>query len=487
MTDTIDLNDLFALQPLPFDPDTETFDVIVIGAGVVGCALFKTFAENGAKTLLLEKANDILEGASKGNSALLHTGFDAPPESLELECIKRGYEEFLRIKDEHNLAYLNTHALVVAWNDEQLQKLDAILAKGKGNGIKELELLDPDQIRRREPNLSREAKGAILVHGESVIDAWSAPLAYLRVGLAAGGEAVFSAPVTGGFHDGERWRLETPRGSFRGRLVINAAGLYGDVVDRIAGFDHWRIIPRKGQFLIYDKSAYELIRSIILPVPTKITKGVVLTRTAYGNLLLGPTAEDQESRTDRRTVRETLRMLQEKGEAILPGLNEHKVVATFAGLRPASDQPHYRVHRNERGDWITAGGIRSTGLTSALGLAQHIYELSGLEPRPVEIPRVEVPNISAFGPRDHERPGYGRMVCHCEQVTEREILEALEGPTPAGTYGGLRRRTRAVMGRCQGFNCLADVAAICKSVKENAAVTPDAPGEPTKNEQEEEA
>ncbi len=465
MIETIDLNDLFSVRPLPFNPEEEDFDVIIVGAGVVGCALFKEFAEQGAKTLLIEKANDILEGASKGNSALLHTGFDAPPESLELACIKRGYEEFLRIKDRFNLAFLNTQALVVAWDDEQLAKLDAILAKGRGNGIKDLDLLEPDQIRRREPRLSPRAKGAVLVHGESVVDAWSAPLAYLRVGLAAGGSAVFSSPVTGGEYDGQLWNLQTPRGTFRGRLIVNAAGLYGDIVDRIAGFEDWRIIPRKGQFLIYDKSAYDLIRSIILPVPTKITKGVVLTRTAYGNLLLGPTAEDQESRTDRRTLRQTLRMLQEKGEAILPGLNEHKVVATFAGLRPASDRPEYRVHRNDRGDWITAGGIRSTGLTSALGLAKHIFELSGRPARPVTYEDPVMPNISAFAPRDHENPGYGRMVCHCEQVTEREILRALEGESPAGTYGGLRRRTRAVMGRCQGFNCLADVAELCKRVK----------------------
>ncbi len=457
----MDLNALFRPKSPTFDP-ADVFDVAVIGGGVVGSGIFRQFALEGAKTLLIEKDNDILEGASKGNSAILHTGFDAPPDSLELQCVKDGYAEYMKIKDELDLSFRNTKAVVVAWTEEQLEKLGAIQAKGFGNGIRELDLLDAGQLHAREPGLSTEAKGAILVHGESLIDPWRAPLAYLKQGIAAGGKTAFSHEVTGGHHTGEYWELETSRGMLRARTVINAAGLYGDVVDRIKGSEDFKIIPRKGQFIIFDKTAYDLIKTIILPVPTKITKGVVVTPTAFGNILVGPTAEDQESRTDSRTVKETLRDLQEKAFRIVPALREHKIVATFAGLRPASDAPGYRVMVNEAQNWITVGGIRSTGLTASLGLAKHIWKLHDTRyaDAPPEVPMVTTPNISVFAERDYEREGYGRIVCHCEHVTEREIREALRGESGAGTWGGLKRRTRAGMGRCQGFNCAADVARI---------------------------
>jgi glycerol-3-phosphate dehydrogenase len=455
------MNHLFSPKALAFDPN-EVFDVAVIGGGVVGTGIFRQFALNGAKTLLIERANDILEGASKGNSAILHTGFDAPPESLELQCVKDGYAEYMKIKDELDLNFRNTQAVVVAWTEEQLEKLGAIQAKGFGNGIKELDLLDTAQLHAREPNLSSDAKGAILVHGESLIDPWRAPLAYLKQGIAAGGKSAFSHEVTGGNHTGEYWELETTRGTLRAKTVINAAGLYGDVVDRIKGSDDFKIIPRKGQFIIFDETAFDLISTIILPVPTKITKGVVVTPTAFGNILVGPTAEDQESRTDSRTVEETLHDLQEKAFQIVPKLRDHKIIATFAGLRPASDEPQYRVMINDAANWITVGGIRSTGLTSSLGLAKHIWTLHDThytEEAPAQ-PIVHTPNISVFSERDFERKGYDRIVCHCEHVTEREIREALREESGAGTWGGLKRRTRAGMGRCQGFNCAADVAQI---------------------------
>jgi len=457
----IDLNTLFPPKALSFDP-REIFDVAVIGGGVVGTGIFRRFALGGAKTLLIEKDNDILEGASKGNSAILHTGFDAPPESLELQCIRDGYAEYMKIKDELDLSFRNTKAVVVAWNDEQLEKLDAIRAKGIGNGIRELDLLDAAQLHAREPHLSPKAKGAILVHGESLIDPWRAPLAYLKQGIAAGGKTAFSHEVTGGHHTGEYWELETGRGTLRARTVINAAGLYGDVVDRIKGREDFKIIPRKGQFIIFDETAFDLIGTIILPVPTKITKGVVVTPTAFGNILVGPTAEDQESRTDSRTIDETLRDLQEKAFQIVPKLRDHKIIATFAGLRPASDEPQYRVMVNDDANWITVGGIRSTGLTSSLGLAEHIWKLHDTQytDAPPAPPRVETPNISVFSERDYEREGYGKIICHCEHVTEREIRDALKGESGAGTWGGLKRRTRAGMGRCQGFNCAAAVARI---------------------------
>ncbi len=457
----IDLNHLFSPKAISFDPD-EVFDVAVIGGGVVGTGIFREFALNGAKTLLIERGNDILEGASKGNSAILHTGFDAPPESLELACVKRGYEEYIQLKDELDLSFRNTSAVVVAWNEEQAEKLEAIQAKGFGNGVEELDLLDADQLHRREPNLSSEALGALLVHGESLIDPWRAPLAYLKQGIAAGGKTAMSHEVTGGHHTGEYWELETTRGMFRAKTVINAAGLYGDIVDKIKGSEDFKIIPRKGQFIIFDETAFDLVGTIILPVPTKITKGVVVTPTAFGNILVGPTAEDQESRTDSRTVEETLEDLKAKAYQIVPALREHRIVATFAGLRPASDEPQYRVMVNDAANWITVGGIRSTGLTSSLGLAKHIYELHDTHytDTPPPPPKVTTPNISVFTPRDYEQEGYDRIVCHCEHVTDREIREALRGETGAGTWGGLKRRTRAGMGRCQGFNCAAAVAEI---------------------------
>ncbi len=461
--DYIDLNHIFPKKISYFSED-ELFDIAVVGAGVVGCAIFKEFCEQGAKTILVEKANDILEGASKGNSAILHTGFDAPPKSLECECVKRGYAEYMKIKDDLNLPFQNSKALVIAWNEEQLNKLDAILKKGLGNGVKELEILSAKQVQDREPNLSTDAKGAILVHGESLIDPWSAPLAYMKKGIVCGGKTAFSHEVQDGNFNGKYWELKTSQKSIKAKVVINAAGLYGDIVDKIKGSEDFKIIPRKGQFVIFDETAYTLINSIILPVPTKRTKGVVITRTAFGNILVGPTAEDQPSRTDSNTVKETLEELKQKAFHMLPALKNHKVTATFAGLRPASDETFYRVDINDDKNWITVGGIRSTGLTSSLGLAKHVFELNSkkYEKSPKIQSKINITNISEFAPREHQKGGYNKIVCHCECVTDNEIKNACHGESGAGTIGGLKRRTRAMMGRCQGFNCEAAVAQLVK-------------------------
>jgi len=462
----IDLNNMFSKKKLQASND-EVFDIAVIGAGIVGCGIFKEFCENGAKTVLIEKENDMLEGASKGNSAILHTGFDAPPESLELECVKQGYAEYLKIKEKLDLPFLNTKALVVAWNDEQVEKLDGILKKGLNNGVKELELINDKEIFTKEPNLSKTAKAAILVHGESLIDPWNSPLAYVKMGIEAGGKVAFSHELKDGHYNGDYWELKTSQKTIKAKTVINAAGLYGDIVDSIKGSKDFKIIPRKGQFIIFDKSAYSLINSIILPVPTKITKGVVITKTAFGNILVGPTAEDQESRTNSNTKKETLKQLEQKAYELLPSLKNHNIVATFAGLRPASDKNHYRVMINDEKNWITVGGIRSTGLTSSLGLAKYVFKLNEKKytkqkkkPKPIHIQ-----NISEFKQRDYQSSEYEKIVCHCECVTQREIENALKGEVGAGTLGGLKRRTRVTMGRCQGFNCQAAVSEICQKSK----------------------
>jgi glycerol-3-phosphate dehydrogenase len=438
-------------------------DVAIIGGGVIGCAVARRFALLGAKVVLIERAPDILAGASKGNSALLHTGFDAPPGSLELAAMQRGYREYFEIRERLNLPLLETGAMVVAWSEAERDRLSSIKAQAHANGVADVVLLDRAEVLAREPSLSPRLLAALLVPGEHVIDPWSAPLAYLTQALANGAEAWFDAEVVGGDFDGEHWRLETPHGTVRAGQIINCAGLHGDRVEALLlGEASFQIKPRKGQFVVFDKPAAKLLTSIILPVPTQRTKGVVLARTIFGNLLVGPTAEEQDDRDRAAVDSGTLASLIDKAVDVIPALKDVSVNAIYAGLRPASERKEYRLRHDPGRHWLTIGGIRSTGLTAALGLAAHAEDLlagSGLSYPSVEAPAwTPVPNLAEHRMRDWQQPGYGEIVCHCEMVTRREIEAAFTSPLPPGDFGGLRRRTRAAMGRCQAFYCGARLA-----------------------------
>lgn len=440
----------------------EPADVAIIGAGVVGCAVARRFALSGANVILIERGADILSGASKANSAILHTGFDAPPSSLELELVRAGREEYLEIHESLNLPLVRTGAFVCAWNEEEAAKLEAIESQGRTNGVTALTLLAGEQARRMTPSLSERLAAALAVEDEHVIDPWSAPLAYLTQAVALGTRFLRGAELIGGSFD-ELWSLDTTRGRVRCRSVINAAGLYGDVVDQRLGFEpEFQIKPRKGQFVVLDKAASRHVPRIILPVPTEVTKGVVVCPTAFGNVLVGPTAEEQDDRVRATVDRATLEALVRRAGEIVPALADIPVTAVYAGLRPASENKAYRVFVRPERKAITLGGIRSTGLSSALGLAQHALKLHGefdtSSRTAAAPPRIAVPNITESRERDWQRPDHGEIVCHCELVTKREIESALNSPVPPGDFGGLRRRTRAGMGRCQGFYCNARLA-----------------------------
>ncbi len=446
-------------------PGQDIPDVIVIGGGVVGCAVTRRFALRGAKVVLLERGGDILTGASKANSAILHTGFDAPPDSLELACIKAGYREFMEIGARMNLPVLRTGALVVAWNEEQMNALDRIVAQARENAVADVGRISGAELLAREPGLAGSALGAVEIPGEMVIDPWSTPLAYLKQAVTAGAQARFNIAVTGGDFDGKNWRLETSQGPFAARIVVNCTGTDGDITEAICRVPDFEIRPRKGQFLVYDKSAAALIRAIILPVPSPTTKGVVLTRTIFGNLLLGPTAEEQRDRHQARVSRAGLAALIETGAGMLPGLVHHPVTATYAGLRPATQFKDYRIEAVAGKNWIGVNGIRSTGLTGALGIAAHVERLCArsfpglLARREVRVGWPHMPMLAEHRPRAWQKGDGSEIVCHCERVTRAEIEAALEDPLlPARTLGGLRRRTRAMMGRCNGFYCSARIA-----------------------------
>jgi glycerol-3-phosphate dehydrogenase len=454
--------------PLPTAPQpgaAETFDVTVIGAGVVGCAVARRLTLEGARVLVVEKAADILDGASKGNSGLLHTGFDAPPGSLEQRCVAAGHREYLEIREALNLPLMPTGALVLAWNDEEEARLPELMAQARANGIDDVALLSRQEILAREPELSPRLKAGFLVPREAVIDPWSAPHAYLLQALANGAACRRGCEVLGGSFDGTTWRLETSTGAITSRAVVNCAGLYGDIVEyRLLGAAGFTIRPRKGQFVVFDKAAARLAGAILLPVPTARTKGIVVCRTAYGNLLVGPTAEDQDSRSDATTDREILQQLRAKGIEMLPALAQVPVTAAYAGLRPASEIKDYRLQADPQRHYVAVGGIRSTGLSSALGLAREVQSLLagfGAAHTPLRDPALsQIGAISEAAPRAWATAGNGGIVCHCELVTRREIEAALDGPLAAQSLAGLKRRTRVTMGRCQGFYCLGALASL---------------------------
>ena len=438
-------------------------DVAVIGAGAVGCAVAHALAVRGLDVVVLERGAEPLSGASKANSAILHTGFDAPPGTLEARLVARGHALYLERAGRHGLSVLRTGALVVAWNDDEAARLPALLERAHENGVHDAHLIDAREVAAREPFLAPGQRGALSVPREHVIDPWSPFHHYASEARRRGARFAFDAELESGAFDGRAWTLETRgAGTVRAARVVNCAGLHGDTVERAClGDSHFEIRPRAGQFVVFDKAAARHVGAIVLPVPNETTKGVVLTRTAFGNVLVGPTAEEQTDRERAVTTREALAALVGRAAALVPALADVPVTATYAGLRPGSDDKAYRLrHEPERG-WLTVGGIRSTGMTSSLGLAEHVVDLllgeaanDPADDAPLGRPLV----LSEHERRDWRAPGYGEIVCHCEMVTRREIETALEGPLPARSLAGVRRRTRCGLGRCQGFNCAGRLA-----------------------------
>ncbi len=424
---------------------------------MIGCAAFRGFVLAGWRTALIERDPDIINGASKANSALLHTGFDAVPGSLEAACVRSGHAAYLALHERLGLPLLRTGALVVAWTDAERARLPAIVAQAAANGVA-ARLLDADAVHAREPGLAADLAGGVLVEDEGVIDAWSAPLAYAWQGVANGGVLLRRTEITGGTLRDGLWRLATAGGGapIAARVVLNCAGNYGDLVEAIARPSPFSIRPRKGQFVVYDKPAHALVSSIVLPVPSERTKGVVVARTAYGNLLVGPTAEDQDERRHATVEQPALRALIAAGERMVPGLVGQSVIASYAGLRPATQFKDYQIEALPERQWISVAGIRSTGLTGALGIAEHVLRLHAArfgEATPLADPVwPRVPNLAELRPRPWQA-ARSEIVCHCELVTRAEIEAAFAPPLPAASLGGLKRRTRCMMGRCGGFYC----------------------------------
>jgi len=454
-------------------------DVVIVGAGVVGTAIARELCRFDLRCTLLEAGPDVGAGTSKANTALLHTGFDAKPGTLEARLVRRGHELLNDYAARVGIPVARTGAVLVAWDDEQLAAFPGIVERARANGYEAIREMDVEELRRREPHLGPGARGALEVPDEGIVCPFTTPLAYATEAVLAGCELRLRTQLTGVERlAGGGFRLRAGGDELTTSILVNAAGLRSDEVDRLAGHDRFTVTPRRGELIVFDKLARPLLDRIVLAVPTGTTKGVLVAPTVFGNVLLGPTAQDVPDKSDTSATAEGLAYLRAEAARILPALLEHEVTAVYVGLRAATEHSDYQVGIDAAEGYVRVGGIRSTGLSASLAIAEHVREELGaaglpLSPRETDLPAIRMPNIGELAPRPHaqperiaQNPDYGRVVCFCERVTRGEIVDALASPLPPADLDGLRRRTRVLMGRCQGFYCGARVAALLAADEE---------------------
>lgn len=459
---------------------TPSFDVAVVGAGVVGAAIARALAHHRVSCVLVDAAADVGTGTSKANTAVLHTGFDAKPGTLEARLVRRGHALLSAYGAEAGIPIEPLGALLVAWDEAQEATLPRIAAQAAANGYERTRIVAADELARLEPHLGPGARAALAVPDEGIVCPFTTPLAFATEAVLNGVVLRVSSPVTvRGPGPDSTHALGTPSGTIFARWVVNAAGLHADTVDRLFGHRTFTVAPRRGELIVYDKLARPLVRHVLLPVPTAVTKGVLVAPTVFGNVVLGPTADDVPDKTATASTAAGLANLVGKGGRIVPALVREEVTAVYVGLRAATEHGDYQIRFHPEQRYACVGGIRSTGLTAALAIAE--YVLDGLRdaglalvPRD-DVRRVRMPNIGEAFSRPYQcedriaaNPDYGRVVCHCERVTRGEILDALRAPVPARSLEGVRRRTRALLGRCQGFYCLANVAALVAEATEQS-------------------
>ncbi len=452
-----------------------TYDIAVIGGGVVGAAIARELAGYQLTVALVEARSDVGDGTSKANTAILHTGYDAKPGTLESRLVRRGHQLLGDYAARTGIPVERTGALLVAWTREELDALPGLKAKAEQNGYDRCQIIGASQVYQELPHLGSGALGALTVPDESIICTWTVPLALATDARLRGTELLLNARVDGADVKEDATVLRTTAGDVRARYVINAAGLGCDAVDRLFGYDRFTVTPRRGELLVFDKQARPLVNRIVLPVPTKRGKGVLVSPTIYGNVMLGPTAEDLPDKTATGTSETGFEFLLRKGEKLIPDLLREEVTASYAGLRAAINRDDYLIHADHDRRYLLVAGIRSTGLTSAMAVAEHVRDLlagTGLDLAPRgQLPGPpQMPNIGENFTRPYQDaaritadPAYGRVVCFCERVTAGEIRDAYRSPIPPCDLNGLRRRTRAMNGRCQGFFCGAEVLALAGS------------------------
>lgn len=439
------------------------YDVIIIGCGVVGAACAYSLAKYNLRVGILEASNDVANGTTKANSAIVHAGYDPLPGTKMARLNVQGTAMMAELCRKLDVPYRNNGSLVLSLAEEDDETLKTLYARGLANGVPGLELLDREAVLALEPRLSPEVRGALLAPSAGIVNPWELCLALAETAVRNGAELHLSTPVTAIERQERGFRLSTPKGDFTAPYVLNCAGTRSDAVAALVGDHSFAIEPAKGEYFLLDKAEGSRVDHTIFQCPSKLGKGVLVTPTVHGNLLVGPNAVPSDPE-DTANSAQGLAYVRAAALRSVPGINFRENIRNFAGVRANSDHEDFILEESAQAPGlIHVAGIRSPGLSAAPAIGLEAVELL----RQAGLALTEKENVvdSRRRIRFHELPDeeknaliakdprYGRIICRCETVTEGEIVAALHTPIPPVSVNGVKRRVGAGMGRCQGGFC----------------------------------
>ncbi len=442
------------------------YDVLIIGAGVTGGMLARELMRYKLRVCILEKENDVACGASKANSGIIHGGFDPEPNTLKARLNVSGVPMLYQAARELNVTHKNNGSMVVAFTPEDEAHLKELYNRGIENGVHDMKLISGDEARALEPNLSADIKSVLLIETAGIICPYGLTIAAVGNAMDNGAELKLNFEVKS-IEKRDKFYVTAQSGEVvSGRYVVNCAGAYADKIAALLGDDYFNIIPRAGEYILLDKAEGKTVSHTIFQVPSKEGKGILVTPTADGNLLTGPTASAVPSPDCTETTIDGLKKVQNLALKSVPDVNFRQVITSFSGVRASTESGDFIIEpsKNVKG-FIHAAAIDSPGLSSCVAIADYVIDILRNEGLQLS----ENPNWCPVRPDMHffkklsdtekneyikENPSYGKIVCRCEGITEGEIIDAINTNPSACDVDGIKRRTRSGMGRCQGGFCM---------------------------------